>query len=196
MKVYGRRRGRRPVATLLSLVMVLAGVALIGHTFLGGGSALATVTGAFTSRAEAPPDTAMKLTIPKMSRVEEDPVYDAASTDSTALNKGAVHLEGTGYPWEAEANVYIAAHRLGYAGTGSFLQFYNLDKLENGDEIILTDSGGTEYTYTVFKKLEVSPTDYDVTATLPGGNIVSLQTCTLPDYSKRLVVQGELTSVA
>jgi len=27
---------------------------------------------------------------------------------------------------------------------------------------------------------------------VPGKSVVSLQTCTLPDYSRRLVVQGEL----
>jgi sortase A len=29
-----------------------------------------------------------------------------------------------------------------------------------------------------------------------GKNIVSLQTCTLPDYAKRLIVQAELKSVS
>jgi sortase A len=33
-----------------------------------------------------------------------------------------------------------------------------------------------------------------VTRLLPGKNIVSLQTCTLPDYSKRLIVQAEKVS--
>jgi sortase A len=31
---------------------------------------------------------------------------------------------------------------------------------------------------------------------VPGRNIVSLQTCTLPTYSQRLIVQADLTSVS
>ena len=41
----------------------------------------------------------------------------------------------------------------------------------------------------------VSPDALRVMEPLPGRNIVSLQTCTLPDYSHRLVVQGELVEV-
>ncbi len=44
--------------------------------------------------------------------------------------------------------------------------------------------------------MRVDPTDAHVLDATPGKNIVSLQTCTLPDYSQRLIVQGELTSVA
>jgi sortase A len=35
-----------------------------------------------------------------------------------------------------------------------------------------------------------------VTRPVAGRNIVTLQTCTLPDYSQRLIVQAELTSVS
>ncbi|MDQ3378388.1 MAG: sortase [Actinomycetota bacterium] len=42
----------------------------------------------------------------------------------------------------------------------------------------------------------VNPDAYSVTQPVPGRSIVSLQTCTLPDYSQRLIVQAELTSVA
>jgi sortase A len=68
--------------------------------------------------------------------------------------------------------------------------------LENGDEVILTDANGTRYTYQVFKKVVVAPTDYHVTQPVAGKSVVTLQTCTLPDYSERLIVQAELTSVA
>ncbi|MGH3088945.1 MAG: class E sortase, partial [Rubrobacteraceae bacterium] len=131
----------------------------------------------------------------EMSRVKNAPVYSAPAADTAALDQGAVHVEGTGFPWDAEANVYIAGHRLGYPGTGSFLQFRDLHELENGDEIILKDADGTKYTYTVFDQMIVAPDAYHVTAPVPGKNIISLQTCTLPDYSERLIVQGELTSI-
>lgn len=188
-------RKKRGLAVILSLVMVLAGVGLLGYSMLGAGSAVAGMVRATVGGAEAPENTSMKLTVPEMSRVENAPVYTAAASDTAALDQGAVHVEGTGFPWDAEANVYIAGHRLGYPGTGSFLQFRDLDKLENGDEIILTDDNGAKYTYTVFDKMTVAPDDYEVTAPVPGKNIISLQTCTLPDYSERLIVQGELTSI-
>jgi len=33
-----------------------------------------------------------------------------------------------------------------------------------------------------------------VTDPVPGKNVLTLQTCTLPDYSQRLIVQAELTN--
>jgi sortase A len=38
----------------------------------------------------------------------------------------------------------------------------------------------------------VPPDDVEVMNAVEGESIVTLQTCTLPDYAKRLVVQGEL----
>jgi sortase A len=57
----------------------------------------------------------------------------------------------------------------------------------------VTDAGGTKYTYEVFKTFVVNPSDTRVTDTKPGKNILTLQTCTLPDYKQRLIVQSELT---
>ena len=42
----------------------------------------------------------------------------------------------------------------------------------------------------------VGPEDVSVKEPIEGKNIVTLQTCTLPDYKQRLIVQAELTSVA
>lgn len=188
-------RKKRGLASLVSLLVVLAGLGLVGYSFLGAGGALMGMARATIGGAEAPQTTDMSLTVPEMSRVDDVPVFTAAASDTAALDNGAVHVEDTGFPWDAEANVYIAGHRLGYPGTGSFLQFRDLDRLENGDEIIIEDANGTTYTYTVFEEKTVAPSDYQVTAPIPGKNIISLQTCTLPDYSERLIVQGELTSI-
>jgi sortase A len=105
-----------------------------------------------------------------------------------------VHVRGTGFPWQDEANVYIAGHRVGYPGTKSNLVFWDLNRLEKGAEIFLTDADGTRYTYEVFKKQVISPNTVSILKPTKGKNIVSLQTCTLPDYSQRLIVQGELKS--
>jgi sortase A len=148
-------------------------------------------------RAEVPKDEALKLTVPDMKRVENLPVYDVAPAGyEKALHDGAAHVKGTGMPWQRQANVYIAGHRIGFPGTKSHLVFWDLDKLKNGDEVILKDANGTRYTYEVFKKFIISPDDVSVLRPAKGKNIVSLQTCTLPDYKERLVVQAELKDIS
>jgi sortase A len=145
---------------------------------------------------KAPGDKTLKLTIPKMQRIKDRRIPTGAGTDEALLkDNAAIHLTGTGYPWEKTANVYIAGHRLGYSGTGSYLSFYDIDKLQNGDDIYLTDANGEKYTYKVFDVIVVDPTDLHVLNPVKGKNIVSLQACTLPDYSKRIIVQGELEGI-
>ena len=144
-------------------------------------------------RIDAPEEKTLKLTVPKLERVDGVPVYDAAKPEyEDAMHDGTVHVKGTGFPWQRGANVYIAGHRVGYPGTKSDLVFWDLDKLEDGDEILLTDADGKTYTYEVFDKFVVDPDAVRVLRPVPGKSVVSLQTCTLPDYSRRLVVQGEL----
>lgn len=194
------------IFSIASLVLVGAGVALVAVFFLGqsstgstGSSAsgfnvptLKSATSPADTTANAPKDKTLKLTIPKMSRVNNLTVYNAEGDDEEKLKESAIHLEGTGFPWQKEANVYIAGHRLGYPATGSFLVFYDLDKLRNGDEVFVTDANGKKYTYKVFREFIVDPTDLSVTEPIKGKNIVTLQTCTLPDYTQRIIVQAEL----
>jgi sortase A len=145
------------------------------------------------SRARTPESKKLELTVPALDRVDGVPVYDAPESGyEKALHDGVVHVRGTGFPWHDVANVYIAGHRVGYPGTKSDLVFWDLDKLEKGDEIFLTDADGTRYTYEVFEKRVISPDTVSIMRPTRGENIVSLQTCTLPDYSHRLIVQGEL----
>ncbi|CAN5621193.1 hypothetical protein BH24ACT20_BH24ACT20_07820 [soil metagenome] len=143
--------------------------------------------------AQGPQNKMLKLTVPKMAELDNDEVPTGLGTvEALFKNYAGVHLQGTGYPWEKEANVYIAGHRLGFQGTSSYLAFYDIDKLQNGDEIILEDANGKKYTYVVFNTVVTDPTDLSVLEPVEGKNIVSLQTCTLPDYTDRVIVQGEL----
>lgn len=193
MKKYRTKRtGARRVTSRFSLILIVVGLGLVGYFLLSEFSPLlrddesaATVT-----------DTRLKLTVPKMERVKDLNVYDGPADDESALEVGALHVRGTGFPWEQQSNVYIAGHRLGYPGTDSYLVFWDLDKLEQGDEMILTDAEGTSYIYRVFRNFVTGPYDWQVTEPIPGKNILSLQTCTLPDYSERIVVQAELVEVA
>lgn len=195
---------------LFSMGLVAAGVILIGSFFFGQ-NLVSTATGAKDpgnfnvptiddSQGDAvelsgtgPRDKTLTVTVPKMARVKDATVPDAAGDDEEKLRENAaIHLKGTGFPWQKGANVYLAGHRLGYPSTDSFLAFYDLDKLENGDEVFVTDADGKKYTYRVFKEFIVPPTDLSVTEPVEGKSILTLQTCTLPNYSKRLIVQAEL----
>ena len=143
-------------------------------------------------RVEIPQDKRLKITVPKMSRIRDDVIPYATGTDELAFkNHAAVHLRGTGFPWSREANVYIAGHRLGYVGTPSWLAFWDLNAVDVGDRIFVTDALGRKYEYKVFKDFVVDPTDVFVTRPMEGRNVLTLQTCTLPDYSRRLIIQAE-----
>ncbi len=194
------------ISWILSLTMIAAGAALVASFFLAsslnstatnsedpGGFNIPRLDSPEGETPIGPKDKTLKLTVPKMSQLENDPVPTVPGTNLQALGShAAIHLAGTGYPWEEEANVYLAGHRLGYPRTDSFLAFFDLNNLKVGDKIYITDTNGTKYTYEVFKEFTVSPTDLSVTKAVPDRNILTLQTCTLPDYSQRLIVQAEL----
>lgn len=200
----------RGIATgFLSLGLVAAGVVLIavfafnlfqgpssGAEGSGGGSGgfnVPELDDNQSTEAGGPEDKTLNITVPGMGRLEDDEVPSAAGDDLGALKENAaIHLRGTGYPWQEESNTYLAGHRLGYPNTPSFLTFYDLQKLESGDEIFVEDSEGTEYTYRVFKDFVTGPSDLSVTEPVDDKTILTLQTCTLPDYSERLIVQAEL----
>jgi sortase A len=212
---------RKALTAVVAVVLAFAGLGLIGYSLFAGDSSASAesperVHGRITEELEekfqrsiperiveavrgpqtkTPESKKLELTIPAMDRVDGVPVYDAPKSGyEKALHDGVVHVRGTGFPWHPVANVYIAGHRVGYPGTKSNLVFWDLNQLKKGDEIFLTDADGTRYTYEVFEKRVISPDTVSILRPTKGKNIVSLQTCTLPDYSHRLIVQGELHS--
>src|SRR5215211_7843448 len=63
-----------------------------------------------------PPTDDLWMSIPALG------LYDNYVTNSgahSAMDYGAIKLPETGFPWQNNANTYIAAHRLGWAGTAS-----------------------------------------------------------------------------
>jgi sortase A len=136
-----------------------------------------------------PEDKTLSLDIPKIG-VEKIPVFDTVSEEK--LKDGTVHIPASGYPWQKGANVFIAGHRIGFEGTPSYYVFFRLDELNEGDEIRLTNSVGREFLYRVTRTTVVGPNDVEVMNTVEGKSLITLQTCTLPDYEERLIVQGEL----
>lgn len=154
---------------------------------------------------EPPEDKSLKVTVPKMENIEDAEMpnvpYTQQAIDSgvaeQALKENAgIHVDGTGYPWQQEANVYLAGHALGYQNTPSWHAFRDIGNLEEGDKIYVEDANGNEYTYEVFREsFDVEPTQVEVIQPQEGRNILSLQSCTLPDYQDRVIVQAELTEV-
>ena len=137
----------------------------------------------------APASAALSLSVPAAG------IYNAPVTDSVAesvLAQGAGKMPATGFPWQPGANTYIAGHVYGYEGTGSWQLFAGLPNVGAGSEILLTDANGTTYTYQVTETLVVAPTDVWVADPIAGQTTVSLQTCTGPGWSQRMVVRGVL----
>jgi len=172
-------------------LLVLAGLALI---LLSAGFVFLDIRKAGEEAGAPPPkkDTTMELTIPSMKRVQNVPVYTGTAGDESALHDGTLHLKGTSFPWQQDANVYIAGHRLGYPHTKSWLVFWDLNELRRGGRVVLTDSDGTKYVYRVYDRFILGPNDTSAMEPVVGKNVISLQTCTLPNYAERLIVRAEL----
>src|SRR5918997_5137981 len=131
--------------------------------------------------------------------------YVTNTNDFSAMDYGAIKLPNSAFPWQDGANTYIAAHRLGWSGTGSYHQFYELPALQLGDIVYLGDANGTTYTYKVSGFKEITPNQASqVTGPQNGRDMVSLQTCienygdywTMgPNWYVRYIVQAERVSV-
>jgi sortase A len=131
--------------------------------------------------------------------------YVTNTSDYSAMDYGAIKLPNSGFPWNNGANTYIAAHRLGWPGTASHHQFYDLPALELGDIVYLGDANGTTYTYKVSGFKEIAPNQArEVTGPQNGRDMVSLQTCienygdywTMgPNWYVRYIVQADRVSV-
>jgi sortase A len=151
--------------------------------------------------APVPKTNDMWLTIPKMDLYDN---YVQNSSAYSALDYGAAKRTDTEFPWQKDANTYIAAHRIGWPGTASYYQFYDLPNLAYGDKVYLYDANGTTYTYEVTEIFEVLPTETWVVKPVPGRDMISLQTCienygdywTMgPNWYVRYVVRADRVAV-
>jgi sortase A len=142
-------------------------------------------------RYELLPGAIMGLTIEAIG------IYNVPTFDSDgrwALANGVAHHPETSLPWSStpQRNVYLAGHRMGYRGTWSRMIFYNLDKLEKGDKVLLKDRAGSSYRYRVSEVFVVDPADSWVMGQVRGRDMLTLQTCTpYPTFEKRLIVRAD-----
>src|SRR5215210_4762924 len=148
-----------------------------------------------------PPTDDLWFSIPALGLYDN---YVTNTNDFSAMDYGAIKLANSGFPWQKGANIYIAAHRLGWPGTASDHQFYNLPLLAIGDVIYLGDVNGTTYTYKVSGFKEIAANETWVTGPQAGRDMVSSQTCienygdywTMgPNWYVRYVVQADRVSV-
>src|SRR5919199_4512095 len=136
------------------------------------------------------PGADMTLTVPALG-LYDVPVF--TSDNIQALDNSLMHVPETSFPWDggAQRNVYIAGHYLGWPGTASRLVFYNLDKLSNGDEVVLKDRQGRIYSYRVSDSFMAAPNESWVMGQEVGRDMVTLQTCIPPNFDDRLIVQAD-----
>jgi sortase A len=133
----------------------------------------------------------MGLTIEAIG-IHDAPVFDSASR--WALANGVAHHPHTSLPWSQspQRNVYLAGHLMGYRGTWSRMIFYNLHKLDTGDEVLLKDRAGTSYRYRVSEVFITDPKNVWVMGQVRGRDMVTLQTCTpYPTFEKRVIVRAD-----
>ena len=136
-----------------------------------------------------------EVIIPKIN-VQIPVVYTVNTIDDTAvenaLEGGVVHYADTAVPGQ-NGNVVIVGHssnNIFNPGKYKFA-FVLLSRLDNGDTFYL-DKDGKRYTYEVYKKQIVSPTDISVLGNADKPATASLITCDPPGTSNnRLVVTGE-----
>lgn len=140
-----------------------------------------------------------EIIIPKIN-VEIPVIYgvdtvDEASVDK-ALERGVVHYADTAMPGQ-DGNLVIVGHssnNIFNPGKYKFA-FVLLSKLDSGDTFYI-QKDGKRYTYAVYDKKIVSPTDVSVLGPIPDKPAVAtLITCDPPGTSiNRLVVRGEQVS--
>jgi LPXTG-site transpeptidase (sortase) family protein len=138
---------------------------------------------------------APEIIIPKIN-VEVPVVYGVTSTDDSVVQKalevGVVHYADTASPGQ-DGNLVIVGHSAGNIfNPGQYKYVFSLlHKLDNGDVFYL-QKDSVRYTYQVYKKEIVKPTDVGVLSPQPDSPAVAtLITCDPPGVSSnRLVVVG------
>ncbi|MGH2663159.1 MAG: sortase [Actinomycetota bacterium] len=147
-----------------------------------------------TARIEDPrpapgaPVPGLAYAILEIPSIEVDEVV-VEGTDTETLKKGPGHYDKTSDPWEPTGRVGIAGHRTTYGAA-----FWDLDKVQRGDEITLRTELGT-FEYGVTEVEEVLPTQVEVLRDTNEPSLI-LTTCA-PKYSAalRLIVVAERLNV-
>jgi sortase A len=201
-----RRSGRRALG-VLTILMAFAGTALLTYplvTDIWAKSRQNNLNKEIRSRQaielykkrDIPIGGALtRLKVPSFGGCRSCPDIDVVVVEGisgNALRAGAGHYPTTALPGD-QGNVAIAGHRTGFGEP-----FRHLDKLRQGDKVVLETPIGT-YTYEVMAPIEghknpwiTNPKDLSVISpTLEA--VLTLTTCDPPHTSKnRLIVRARL----
>ncbi len=125
------------------------------------------------------------LIIPKLDM--KKPIYLDATFDH--LDRGVAQVEGTSLPLGGMSTRSVIAGHRGWWGD---LMFYNVDKLEVGDEILIDGRTGL-LEYRVTGTDIISPSDWESILPVAGKDMVTLLTChpKRPPRPKRLLINAE-----
>lgn len=162
------RRGRLAGALLMAVVV-------LAHP------GLAVVGAAGAETAATWPQTTLE--IPRIG--VNSPVFEGDS--ESVLSRGPGHTPGTGLPGQP-GNVVIPGHR-----TLSPRPFHDIDKLQPGDEMILTTPSG-RYVYRMTSSTIVAPEGVWITAPTPDATITIYACHPKGSDRQRYVVFGRLVA--
>ena len=125
------------------------------------------------------------LIIPKLDM--KKPIYLDATFDH--LDRGVAQVEGTSLPLGGMSTRSVIAGHRGWWGD---LMFYNVDKLDVGDEIFIDGRTGL-LEYRVTGTDIISPSDWESILPVAGKDMVTLLTChpKRPPRPKRLLINAE-----
>ena len=125
------------------------------------------------------------LIIPKLDM--KKPIYLDASYKH--LDLGVAQIEGTSLPLGGKSTRSVIAGHRGWWGD---LMFYNVEKLEAGDDIFIDGRSGL-LKYKVTGEEIIDPSDWEKVLPIEGKDMVTLFTChpKRPPRPKRLLINAE-----
>lgn len=149
------------------------------------GSAAGTASEASPNAKPPSEDIAAAIGIIKIPKLDLK-VAVGEGIDNNTLKYAVGHFEGTAMPGE-KGNFCVAGHR-----SYTYSEYFNrLDELKEGDDIIVKTNKG-EFTYKVYEKKVVEPTEVSVLDKTKDATI-TLVTCTpIRVATHRLIVKGRL----
>ncbi len=106
----------------------------------------------------------------------------------SVIDRGVAHWSGTSAPG-GEGNVVLAGHR-----TTMTRPFRNLDRLDDGDLVFMTDGAGLEIMYRVSDVFIVDPNDFWITYDGPTPSITMFACHPAGSARFRIVVKAELVA--
>ena len=125
------------------------------------------------------------LIIPKLDM--KKPIYLDATYKH--LDLGVAQVEGTSLPLGGKSTRSVIAGHRGWWGD---LMFYNVEKLEAGDDIFIDGRSGL-LKYKVTGQEIIDPSDWEKVLPIEGRDMVTLLTChpKRPPRPKRLLINAE-----